>query len=726
MIGGRSRMVRNAALGLALAAVFVLLTASVAAAQTPPAGTILTFGGNFGSPQSLYGINPTTGKRTLLSDQGNASEGPTIAPYDLAAGAGGVVVAVGLSPTNADLGLVVRFDPSTGKRTLISEFTKSPSTGYVPFGVAVEPNGNLLVTDRGSGGGGNGAALWEITTAGVKTKISDFNNPSQGPTGTSPEGVALDDSGNIYVADAEAGSQCNLPDATDYCGALFLVNPANGQRTLVSDFGDSNEGPLGNDPSGLAFDPKDGTFLVIDGFADRPCSCADLFRVNPDTGHRTLLSDFGNSSQGPTGGARSFWVVLAQDGTILSDGCPGGGNGALCQIDPMTGNRTNFSDFSDSSLGPTVVGPRGGLAFMPVLAPPPTVTRVSPSVGVPGKSESVDIFGANFQAGATPNFGPNITVGTTTFVNSGHLTATITVGVSAHSGTRNVSVANPGGGVGTCKLCFLVSEPSLPGRIVFQSNRTGKYQLYTMHPDGTNIVRFTHDSANDVGAAWSPSGARIAFVSDRTGHPQLYVINANGTGLRKITTGVGQWGQPTWSPDGLMLADENNRSGHFQLYTMHVNGTGLTRITNDNSHEYGAVSWSPDGTRLVFDTNRPGNYDIYTIRPDGTGLKRLTTSPGRDGDPEWSPDGTKIVFDSTRTGNTDVYSMNAGGSAQTRLTQNPAVDNDPTWGPEGKWIAFESDRSGNAEIFTMKANGSAQTERTYTANAVNDGVSWTG
>lgn len=217
-------MTRGAASGFALAMGLVLMIVSGAEAQTPPAGTILTFGGNLGNPPTLFGVNPATGKRTTLSDLGNSAQGPTVYPNDLATGAGGVLVATGLSPTNADLGLFVRIDPATGHRTLISEFTKSPSTGYDPFGVAVQSKGVYLVTDRGSGGGGNGAALWRVTADGNKTNLSDFNNAGQGPTGSSPEGVALDDNGNIYVADGEAGSQCNLPDAADHCGGLFLVN----------------------------------------------------------------------------------------------------------------------------------------------------------------------------------------------------------------------------------------------------------------------------------------------------------------------------------------------------------------------------------------------------------------------------------------------------------------------------------------------------------------------
>jgi hypothetical protein len=64
----------------------------------------------------------------------------------------------------------------------------------------------------------------------------------------------------------------------------------------------------------------------------------------------------------------------------------------------------------------------------------------------------VDIFGSGFLPGANPSFGANISVKFVSFVDSTHLTATITPALTAASGTRNVSVVNPDGGTGVCKL----------------------------------------------------------------------------------------------------------------------------------------------------------------------------------------------------------------------------------------------------------------------------------
>ena len=55
------------------------------------------------------------------------------------------------------------------------------------------------------------------------------------------------------------------------------------------------------------------------------------------------------------------------------------------------------------------------------------------------------------------------------------------------------------------------------GKIVFQSNRTGNADIYTMNPDGSNRVQLTTTPSEDVDPRWSPDGTRIVFASDRTG-----------------------------------------------------------------------------------------------------------------------------------------------------------------------------------------------------------------
>ena len=289
-------------------------------------------------------VNPTSGMRTLVSDFTNAAQGPTGFPGSLAAGACGVYYA---TDQNSDAtGKLFRVAPN-GTRTLLSDAVNAAQGApwQTPFGLGLDSDGSVLVTDRGNGGGGNNAGLWSVDPAtGARTKIMSSGNGGH----ASPESVMLDAGGNIVVGDAEgplwagAGIDCwTLGD----CGALFRVNRGTGAQTLLSDFGNLAQGPRGEDGGhSIALDTDD-TILVVDAYA--AAGNGALFRVDltgPPAGARTVLT---------TGLTHQGSVAIGGDGTILLGGCYTPQGVGLCRVDRVTGAQTVLSDFGDLAQGPT-------------------------------------------------------------------------------------------------------------------------------------------------------------------------------------------------------------------------------------------------------------------------------------------------------------------------------------------------------------------------------------
>src|SRR5207302_6103227 len=112
-----------------------------------------------------------------------------------------------------------------------------------PRGVAVAPDGTIFVVDAEAHGHG---VLFAVDPAtGLRRIFSDFSDPTQGPLGRAPWGVAVGADGTILVIDHDAGSRC-LAELVDKvflgepgnpgCGALFVVDGA-GRRFVLSDFG---------------------------------------------------------------------------------------------------------------------------------------------------------------------------------------------------------------------------------------------------------------------------------------------------------------------------------------------------------------------------------------------------------------------------------------------------------------------------------------------------------
>lgn len=73
------------------------------------------------------------------------------------------------------------------------------------------------------------------------------------------------------------------------------------------------------------------------------------------------------------------------------------------------------------------------------------------------------------------------------------------------------------------------------GKIAFESTKSGKYAVYTIKADGTDLQKLTADDSDNDQPAWSPDGQQIVFVSRRDGHRQIYLMNADGSGQRRLT-----------------------------------------------------------------------------------------------------------------------------------------------------------------------------------------------
>jgi hypothetical protein len=103
----------------------------------------------------------------------------------------------------------------------------------------------------------------------------------------------------------------------------------------------------------------------------------------------------------------------------------------------MGSNDWNLCHYTDDHVGWHVLNP-----CAPPPLTPPSISSVSPNNGMQGTSFTVTVTGGDFLYGAFADFGEDVSVSNSTVIGSDTIEMTVTVGNSAATGMRSVTVSN--------------------------------------------------------------------------------------------------------------------------------------------------------------------------------------------------------------------------------------------------------------------------------------------
>ena len=262
----------------------------------------------------------------------------------------------------------------------------------------------------------------------------------------------------------------------------------------------------------------------------------------------------------------------------------------------------------------------------------------------------------------------------------------------------------------------------LPIRGVFRNRRLSHdgRRLATSVPDpltgSANIwvydlishmgIRLTSDPAEEIGPVWSPRDDRIVFSSNRTGRFDVYETASDGAGHEELLypSGVSK-GVGSWSGDGRHLIFNTDGEADGQLWSLSL-PERMATLLDRGPYLLWDGQISPDGHFVAYmSSEAEGRHEIY-VQPFPSGKKsRLSAAGGRW--PKWGPDGKELFFIDAGTNSLATVDVDTAGVGIPRALFTVPTSYSDLWfnTADGQRFLFAKDiRDGSREALTLVQN----------------------
>jgi len=225
--------------------------------------------------------------------------------------------------------------------------------------------------------------------------------------------------------------------------------------------------------------------------------------------------------------------------------------------------------------------------------------------------------------------------------------------------------------------------------------------------EATNL---TNSNSDDRYPTWSPDGEAVLFESNRTGNWDVYQMKPNGSNLLQITKSDQDERFPTWSANGTRIAYIRQEANVSNIVVHNLLDSSTTIYNPHSEGEILFLDWSPTSNELAYTLDSNGSIDLVVFNLDSRITRKLTKSGHRSVWPRWGPQGDQISFFSRRDTNgkdDEIYTMSIDGSLIERITTKAGHDFCPTWSPSGDQLAGASIlEDGSRQISILDTSGS--------------------
>ena len=181
--------------------------------------------------------------------------------------------------------------------------------------------------------------------------------------------------------------------------------------------------------------------------------------------------------------------------------------------------------------------------------------------------------------------------------------------------------------------------------LAYEAGSEGQGRLWIYDVARGTRTALTTGGGDDRNPLWTTDGKRIVFGSNRDGRWGVFVMNADGTGaIERLTTyeKASEVWPDAWGPNGTLLVATNQTGSGADIDVVSFTGKAPElNLKSEAAESHPAIS--PNGKWLAYMAIRPGVPAIYAERFPGLG-DRQTISTDRGMLPLWSRNGRELFY----------------------------------------------------------------------------------
>lgn len=121
------------------------------------------------------------------------------------------------------------------------------------------------------------------------------------------------------------------------------------------------------------------------------------------------------------------------------------------------------------------------------------------------------------------------------------------------------------------------------------SGHAANGEIHVLDLKTKEVHRLTYKDGFDSGAVYSPDGKRIAFYGEYEGKWDIYLMEADGSDVINLTSDTMECYSPSWSPDGRSIAYTGGASEDYQIWTIEIETGKKHQHTNVTGRNVGPV-----------------------------------------------------------------------------------------------------------------------------------------